>query len=64
MSQQEPVAPNIISSTTLQRNIGQIMRRVHQGEHIIVERDGFSMMAILPIADYEQLKQAHNDKSV
>lgn len=54
MSQSKPVAT--ISATTLQREVGAVTRRVHNNkEHIIVERGGFPVVAIIPIDDYRQL---------
>ncbi len=51
-----PLTP--ISSTTLQRDFGGIIRRVHNNqERFLVERDGFPMMVILPVSDYEALHQ-------
>ncbi len=47
-----------ISSTTLQRAIGTVLKRVAKDrEHIVVERDGFPVGVIIPIADYEFLTQ-------
>ncbi len=43
-----------ISATYLQRQIGSVIRRVYTDkEHIIVERDGLPVMAIVSIRDYE-----------
>ena len=48
--------PTIISSTHLQRNFGNVMRRATiNKEHFIIERDGFPMIAILPATEYEVL---------
>lgn len=50
--------PTVIPSTTFQRDFGGIIRRVHNNrERFIVERNGFSMMVILPVSDYEALCQ-------
>jgi prevent-host-death family protein len=55
MSQSQPVT---ISATTLQREVGVVTRRVYKGkEHIIVERGGFPIVAIIPIDEYEQLRR-------
>ncbi|MBZ0300045.1 MAG: type II toxin-antitoxin system Phd/YefM family antitoxin [Anaerolineae bacterium] len=48
--------PSVISSTTLQREVGRVTRRVNRNkEHIIVERDGFPIVVMIPIDEYEQL---------
>ncbi len=51
--------PETISSTQLQRNIGDTLRRVFKDkQHLIVERDGLPVLVMLPIADYEALKRS------
>ncbi|MCZ7554615.1 MAG: type II toxin-antitoxin system Phd/YefM family antitoxin [Anaerolineales bacterium] len=53
------LTPEIISSTQLQRNIGETMRRVFKDkQHLIVERDGLPVLVMLPVADYEALKHS------
>ena len=48
--------PATITATMLQRQIGTIIRRVAQdGETILVERDSWPVVALLPIADYKAL---------
>ncbi len=48
----------IISSTQLQRNIGETLRRVFKDkQHLMVERDGLPVLVMLPIADYEALRR-------
>ena len=50
--------PTTITSTDLQRKIGEIMQRVaKQAEHFIVERDGFPTLAIISVTEYEKLVQ-------
>jgi len=57
-SNQTNPTPEVISSTQLQRNIGDTMRRVFRDkQHLIVERDGLPVLVMLPIADYEALKR-------
>lgn len=52
-----------ISSTALQRDFGGIIRRVHNNkERFLVERDGFPMIVILPVSDYESLSQDKADE--
>jgi prevent-host-death family protein len=51
--------PTNISSSTLQRELGTIMKRVSvNGEHIQVTSNGFPVLIILPVADYQALIQA------
>ena len=57
-SNQTSPTPEVISSTQLQRNIGDTLRRVFKNkQHLIVERDGLPVLVMLPIADYEALKR-------
>jgi prevent-host-death family protein len=50
--------PEVISSTQLQRNIGETLRRVFKDrQHLIVERDGLPVLVMLPVADYEALRR-------
>lgn len=57
-SSQANPTPEIISSTQLQRNIGDTLRRVFKNkQHLIVERDGLPVLVMLPISDYEALKR-------
>ena len=50
--------PEIISSTQLQRHIGDTLRRVFKDkQHLIVERDGLPVLVMLPVADYEALRR-------
>lgn len=57
--QTEKTQPTIISSTTLQRQFGAILRRCYKDrEQFIVERDGLPVIAILPVRDYETLMGA------
>ena len=51
-------SPKRISATGLQRQVGKVIRRVAKdGEHIIVERHGFAVIAIISLVDYEMLMQ-------
>ena len=55
-SQANPT-PEVISSTQLQRNIGETLRRVFKDkQHLMVERDGLPVLVMLPVADYEALR--------
>ena len=47
--------PTIITATEMQKKSGEIIRRAHkEGEHFIVERDGYPVVAIIPIDDYRR----------
>lgn len=63
-SPNQPITtPEVISSTQLQRNIGDTLRRVFRDkQHLIVERDGLPVLVMLPVADYEALKR-HADQT-
>jgi len=57
-SNQVNPTPEVISSTQLQRNIGETLRRVFKDkQHLIVERDGLPVLVMLPVADYETLRR-------
>lgn len=46
----------VISATEARRSFGQVIKRVYcRDEHLIVEKDGLPVMAILSITDYEDL---------
>lgn len=51
--------PNTITASQLQREVGTVLRRVGQNqEHLIVERDGFPVVAIIPIVEYQLLMKS------
>ena len=44
-----------ISATEAKNRFGDVIRRAYRGqEHLIVERGGIPVVAIVPISDYEQ----------
>ena len=50
--------PTRISSTDLQRKIGEITRKAAQeGVHFVVERDGFPVLAVISAIEYRLLLQ-------
>lgn len=50
--------PEVISSTQLQRHIGETLRRVYRDkQHLMVERDGLPVLVMLPVTDYEALRR-------
>jgi prevent-host-death family protein len=50
------IAIETISSTTLQQEVGRVTKRVYKDKrHIIVERGGFPIVAIIPIDEYQTL---------
>ena len=50
------IKPNTIRSSTLQQKIGTTLRRVAvSNEHLIVESNGFPIVAIIPLGDYHAL---------
>ncbi len=53
-----------IRSTDVQRNFGDVIRRVFSGkEHLIVERDGLPVVAIISAAEYEALMQERDQRA-
>ena len=52
-----------ISATEAKNRFGDVIRRAYRGqEHLIVERGGIPVVAIVPISDYEQfLTQTQGD---
>lgn len=48
-----------IPATMVHRHFGEVVRRVYGSkEHLIVEKDGLPVMAILSMPEYEALMQA------
>ncbi len=59
MASPKKVIVNTISATSVQREVGTVIRRVAKDkEHLIIEYDGIPVAVILPIADYERLMSA------
>jgi len=45
-----------ISSTTAQRQFGEVLRRAHSGdEHIIVQQNGLSLVVMISKSEYDEL---------
>jgi prevent-host-death family protein len=48
--------PATITASTLQRQVGTVIRRVAiDGETIIVERESWPVVVLLPVAEYKAL---------
>jgi len=48
-------APTLISATDLNRRSGEILKRVTiQGEHFLIERDGYPLAVILSLDEYKR----------
>src|SRR5438132_14026093 len=46
----------IVSATEAQNQFGAMWKRAYQSaEHLIIERDGIPVAALIPIADYQRL---------
>lgn len=56
-------SPTPLSATDLQRLSGKIIRRAYKGEHFIVERGGYPVVAIISIHEYTNLVQPHKKNS-
>lgn len=53
----------VVRATEAHRNFGDLLKRVFSGrEHLIIERDGLPVAAMLPIAEYEALMQEHAER--
>jgi prevent-host-death family protein len=51
----------IITATELKHKSGEIIRRAAKnGEHFVVERSGYPVVAIVPIQDYQQLTSSND----
>ena len=47
---------HIVTASELQRSSGKVLRRVAQdNQHLIVERDGYRVAAMVPYPEYEAL---------
>lgn len=56
MSHPKQVIVSTISATSVQREVGTVIRRVAKNkEHLIIEYGGIPVAVIIPIADYERL---------
>lgn len=50
--------PTTITATEMQKKSGEIIRRAHKdGEHFIVERDGYPVVAIVPVGEYQKWRE-------
>jgi Antitoxin Phd_YefM, type II toxin-antitoxin system len=48
--------PHIVTASELQRSSGKVLRRITQdNQHLIVERDGYRVAAMMPYPEYEAL---------
>ncbi len=51
-----------VPSTFVQRSFKELTQRVFSGrEHFIVQKEGLSVMAILPMAEYDALLRDHEE---
>ena len=49
-------ADRVITASTLQRQVGAVLRRVAiEKQRLIIKRDGFPIAVIMPIEDYGRL---------
>ena len=65
MTSSKTVIVNTISATSVQREVGTVIRRVAKDkEHLIIEYDGIPVAVIIPIADYERLMSAGEQKLI
>lgn len=46
---------NTISATELNRRSGEMLKKIAiEGQHILIERDGFPLAVIIPLGDYKR----------
>ncbi len=49
-------AINTVTATEAKNRFGSMLRKAYaDAEHVIIERDGIAVAALIPIQDYEQL---------
>lgn len=64
MATTEQSMPVTISSTDVQRQFGQVVRRTYSGkEHFIVEKDGLPVVAIISLNEYEDFMRERSRQS-
>lgn len=59
-------APTVrtVSATEAKSRFGEMLRRAYAGdEHLIVEKGGIAVVAIIPVSDYQQLLDASTTPS-
>lgn len=55
-TKKQPANLHFLSSTDLQRNFGDTIRRVYNNkEHLVIERAGLPVAVMLPMSEYEAL---------
>jgi prevent-host-death family protein len=58
MTQRKPVMSRI-NATDARQFFGNVIKRAYTGgEHLIVEKNDLPVVVIVPIADYEEMRQA------
>lgn len=56
MAQKHHPTVRIVTATEAQNKFGALLKRAYAAaEHLIIERDGIPVAALIPIADYQQL---------
>jgi prevent-host-death family protein len=59
MASRKQSTPVTLPATKVRRNFGDVIQRTYSGdEHFIVERDGLPVVAIISMAEYQELLQA------
>jgi prevent-host-death family protein len=49
-----------ITATKAKNRFGELIKQVHvTGDHMIVEKSGIPVVAIIPVTDYQALQAAH-----
>jgi prevent-host-death family protein len=63
----QPSNPVTIPATKAHRNFGELVRRAYSGkEHFIVEKDGLPVVAVISIAEYQELikEREHREERI
>lgn len=56
---------SVVPATEVRRKFGDIIRRAFSGkEHVIVEKDGLPVVAIISISEYEELVEEREKNSL
>ncbi|MBL8132047.1 MAG: type II toxin-antitoxin system Phd/YefM family antitoxin [Anaerolineae bacterium] len=54
-----------VAATEVRRNFGEVIRRAYSGkEHLIVEKDGLPVVAIISMSEYEKLLRGKEEQDM
>jgi prevent-host-death family protein len=55
--------PRRVRATEARVHLGEMLRRVRKGEHIVIEKDGIPTAALIDVADYEEFREMKAGKA-